>query len=372
MRILFVGPLRDFSGYASAARGYVRALDSQDLWVATRDVVYDGASRLREGRERELAARPLENIDVIIQHTTPNEMEPKPGLFNVGAFCWETDRIADEWVAQLNRMDLVLVPTNENKMVAQKCGVIKPIEKVPYAVSELNLDAEPAPIPSDGFRFLSIFQYAKKKGLDPLLKAYFAEFTEQDDVVLVLKTYFGPNDGEEERNKMLQMIQVIKQMLRLKYYPPIYLLHGVASQEKIESLYAACNAYCLPSRGEGWGVPHLNALQYGLPAIATQGTGPEEFITPHCGALVKSHMSPVVDMPHPHEHLYTGRENWHEPQVDDLRMCMRNIYNVSLYDQQKWNNIRDAARSRAQQFSCDVVGEQLKEVILKYYRMWEK
>jgi len=379
-KMLFVGPLKDFSGYASAARDYVRALDKANCTLVTRDLSYDGGNYSRSDREIELANRDTRDIDIVIQHTTPNEMEAKNGLFNVGAFCWETDRIPDIWVQHLNKMQLVLVPCEENLQVARRCGVVVPVEKVHYAcdVSRYQRDIKSFQIPQIDrtFKFLAVCQYSKKKGLDPLLKAYLSEFTSQDKVSLILKTYFGPNDGQPEAQKMMEIVGIVKKMLRLNNYPPIHLIPQVLDFDKVDRLYATADCYCLPSRGEGWGVPHFDALGYGLPAIATEGTAPQEFITPECGWLVKSHMSPVVDMPHPHEFLYTGIENWHEPEVGHLKTCMREAYNMWAAKgdsgTSRWQDMQNAARQRVNDFNHDVIGPKLRDIILRYYNMWRE
>jgi glycosyltransferase involved in cell wall biosynthesis len=375
-KVLFVGPLKDFSGYASVSRDYVRALDSAGLVLTTRDLRYDGGSYKKNVAEKLMAKRDAQNIDIVIQQTTPNEMEPKPGCFNVGIFCWETDRIPEEWVKQLNRMDLILVPCKENLLVTKRCGVRTPIELIPYSCDTAKYKKNPLPyiMPGvdDSFKFLAICQYAKKKGIDPLLKAYFSEFTPEDNVVLMLKTYFGPNDGPDERNKMMSIIQVVRQALRLKGYPKVQLIHEVMSFDSVERLYATADCYCLPSRGEGWGVPHFDALGFGLPAIATRGTGPEEFIVPNeCGWLVESHASPCVDMPHPHDFMYTARDNWREPQVCDLMRCMREAYELwGRKDSGAWASMCEAAKQRVKDFDNEIIGPQLRDVILKYYTMW--
>lgn len=375
-KVLFVGPLKDFSGYASASRDYVRALNDAGLHLVTRDLRYDGGNYTRNYFEKQIARRDAQNVDIVIQQTTPNEMEPKEGCFNVGIFCWETDRLPDLWVNQLNKMDLVLVPCDFNLDVARKCGVLAPLEKIHYSCSleKYKNQLEPFVVPgaSDAFKFLAICQYSKKKGIDPLLKAYLSEFGDHDNVLLMLKTYFGPNDGPTEKQKMMEIINVIKRALRLKRYPRIQLIHEILDFEAINRLYVTADCYCLPSRGEGWGVPHFDALGYGLPVIATRGTGPEEFIRPDCGWLVSSHKSPCVDMPHPHDFMYTAKDNWHEPQVGDLKRCMREAF--ELWKQRDsspaWNAMRTAAQERVKDFSNEAIGPKLRDVILKYYEMW--
>lgn len=375
-KVLFVGPLKDFSGYASVSRNYVRALNDAGMHLVTRDLRYDGGNYERNFFEKNIAKRDAQDVDIVIQQTTPNEMEPKEGCFNVGVFCWETDRLPDLWVSQLNRMDLVLVPCEDNLMVARKCGVLTPVEKVHYScdITKYQKEIEPYVVPGadDAFKFLAICQYSKKKGLDPLLKAYLSEFGKHDNALLMLKTYFGPNDGDAERQKMCQIIETIKRALRLKEYPRIQLIHEVLDFGSIERLYATADCYCLPSRGEGWGVPHFDALGYGLPAIATKGTGPEEFITPDCGWIVNSHKSPCIDMPHPHDFMYTAEDNWNEPQVCSLKESMRSAYELwkNRDTNSRWYDMCHNATQRVEDFENGIVGPQLRDTILKYYEMW--
>lgn len=377
-KILYAAPLKDFSGYASAARNYVRALNDAGCIIATRDLRYDGGDYKRSFTERKLASRDLRDVEIFIQQTTPNEMEPMAGMFNVGVFCWETDRIPQQWVDQLNKMQLVIVPCEENLQVVRRCGVMTPVEKVHYSCDMDKYSEGPKPFlmprVDNHFKMLSICQFSKKKGVDPLLKAYLTEFNPDEPVVLILKVYISPNDGPEQKQRVQQLIQAMRDILRLKAYPPIMLIHEVMEHEDIQRLYSTADCYVLPSRGEGWGVPHFDALGYGLPTIATAGTGPSEFITSDCGWLVDSHLSPVCDMPHPFDFLYTGKENWHEPHVCDLQKCMRSAFELwkSRASSGGWEFMQKSAKERAGDFSNTIMGPILRDTIMKYYGIWKE
>jgi len=379
-KILYIGPLRDFSGYAHAARDYVSSLDALGLNLVTRDVIYDGGTYDRTPREDKLANEDVQGVDIVIQHTTPNETERKENVFNVNIFCWETDTIPPEWVNELNKMDLVIVSCDENVKACKRSGVIVPVEKVHFAtdIQKYKKEIKPFDMPglSNRFKFLAICQYSKKKGVDPLLKAYLSEFGPEENVVLILKTYVGPQDGPEQKERVQHIIKAMKAILRLNNYPPIHLIHEIMSDEDIARLYKTANCYALPSRGEGWSIPHFDALGHGLPAIATNWAGPTEFITPECGWLVPYNMSPVCDMPHPFPYLYTARENWAEPHVNELKAAMREAYSLwavskSTEIETKWNKMVAAARHRVGDFSHEKIGPQLRDVIGRYYIKWK-
>lgn len=376
-RILFAGPLKDFSGYASASRNYVRALDLAGADVVTRDLRYDGGNYQRTPREEELSLKSPKGCNIFIQQTTPNEMEPHKDMFNVGAFCWETDKLSTQWVEQLNRMQLILVPSRENLLTAKRSGVVVPVELIPYSTDMARfsrpLESFQFKNLSDHFKFLSICQFSKKKGLDSLLKGYYSEFSQDDKVLLILKVYISPNDAQAEYDNMIGLINAARQACRVKSYAHIQLIHEVLSDESIDRLYKTADCYVLPSRGEGWGVPHFDALGFGMPSIGVKKTGNEEFITSSCGWLVDSHHSPVINMPHPHAHLYTSKENWREPNVGHLNECMREAYEKWMLRDESpaWNDMKKAAFLRAAEFSNEVIGPRLYNTILQYYNEWK-
>lgn len=89
-------------------------------------------------------------------------------------------------------------------------------------------------------------------------------------------------------------------------------------------LYKRADAFVLPSRGEGWGRPHLEALSMGLPVIATNWSGPTEFLTQDNAypLPVAKDLVPVPDGPF-RGHL------WADPSVPDLRQLMRRVYDAT-------------------------------------------
>lgn len=379
-KILFIGPLKDFSGYANASRHYVNALDSVGCNLVTRHLKYDGGQYQYTDRETELEDKSLQDINIIIQQTTPNETERKDGLFNVNLFCWETDRVPHEWVNQLNQMDLAIVPCRENLIAARKSGVVVPMEVVPFAFNPDNYKDRPQPFFSPGienkFKFLTICQMSKKKGIDALLRAYFSEFESVENVLLMLKVYIASNDTQQHKDITKQQVAKIRQLMRLEKYPPVMIIHEVMNDDGIKRLYSTSDCYVLPSRGEGWSITHFDAMGYGLPPIATNWGGPTEFIDDNVGWLVDCHMSPCFDMPHPHSFMYTARDSWAEPHIDSLRDSMRQAYTewkMSKIDTEDslWKQRIQNCKERVNRFSYDKVGPLLKDAIMTHYRRWK-
>lgn len=372
-KILYIAPIKDFSGYAHAARDYINALDIAGCNLVTRALRYDNGDYTFSARETELFNRDTQNVDIVIQHTTPNETAPKKGVFNVNYFAWETDRVPSEWVQALNQMDLVLVPCEANIIACRKSGVEVPVVKVPHTFEISKYKKE---MPSyniggfeDRFKFLSVCQYAKKKGVDPLLKAYLSEFRNSDNVLLILKMYMTPKDGEEQHNYLAGLVNEMKEYLRINDYAPILLITSIMKDEELHRLYKACDSYVLPSRGEGWSITHFDAMGFGLPPIAVNWAGPTEFISKEAGWLVDYNMSPVCGMPHPHPFMYTGLDNWAEPHVNSLRQAMREA-TLEYQSADKWAARKQACENAVKKFDYSVIGPYMKDVVLSHYKQW--
>lgn len=129
--------------------------------------------------------------------------------------------------------------------------------------------------------FLSIFKWEERKGWRILLKAYWQAFTSNEDVVLVILTN-GYHTTTESASDFMQVIGEFAQLTQnrpLSSLARVHVLQPHLAQNDLPSLYKAATAFVLPSHGEGWGRPHVEAMAMGLPVIATFWSGTTEFMT---------------------------------------------------------------------------------------------
>lgn len=346
-KILYIGPVRDFSGYAVAARGYIRALHEAGADLVVRPVRYDqadpGTGYKVTKLERELLRRDLNGVDVVIQHLTPNEMRIAEGKINIAVVAWETTRIPAYWVDKLNQFDAVITFCDASVCAFKDSGVTVPVHKVPHTfdIESYSLEGvEPIVAPSspdfltDRFIFYNISQFAAKKGIDSLLRAYFGEFHgQQDDVMLLLKTYISMGAREQEQEKLRGYVANVKNGMRLPAdgYPPVMLITKTLTDEQIQKIHRTGHCYVCSSRGEGWCIPAFEALTYGNKLITTLWGGMGEFANSDGATLpnvypVKYSLEPLVGQSHADPDLYTSFEKVAEPSISSMMEMMRAAY----------------------------------------------
>lgn len=342
-RILYIAPVRDFSGYAAAARGYINALHRAGADVVVRAIRYDRADAGSEYKvtdlEKQLLSKPLENIDVVVQHTTPNELRPVAGKVNIAIVAWETDRIPEYWAKKLNQFDSVITFCDTSVQAFKNSGVTVPVVKIPhtfdipsYTLDGVDkIDSPSAPeFFKDKFIFYNISQLSTKKGIDLLLRAYLTEFhgKDKDRVMLVLKTYIDMSNRGSERERIKAFVASVKNGLRLPSdgYPPIMVISNTLSDEQIKKIHRTGDAYVCSSRAEGWCIPAFEALAYGKKLVTTTWGGMGEFaLTDGRRNLfeVEYSLEPLVGQQHGDPELYTARDKIAEPSVRSMMFEMR-------------------------------------------------
>jgi len=200
------------------------------------------------------------------------------------------------------------------------------------------------------FNFLSVFKWEQRKGWDVLLKAYFTEFTKDENVALYIHTYiykdiFAPRDA----NRITRIINDFaeeKLELQVDSLPKLIPLTEELDEKQMPSLFKAADAFVLPSRGEGWGLPYMEAMAMELPTIGTNWSGNVDFMNEQNSYLIK--VKKMVPASEP------GFGEQAEPSVEHLRELMRHVY--TNQDQAKIKG-KKARQSILQQYTQEKVAE---------------
>lgn len=119
---------------------------------------------------------------------------------------------------------------------------------------------------------------------------------------------------------------------------PRFRLLSKLSQADLRAAYRSVDALVLPSRGEGWGRPHVEAMAMALPVLTTNWSGPTAYLDESNGyPIAWTHLRPIPGGPFA-GHLMA------EPSEVALRTAMRRVIEHP-----------DEARSRGAQARRDMV-----------------
>ena len=139
---------------------------------------------------------------------------------------------------------------------------------------------------SNPFVILSVLTWSWRKGWDTLLRAYYRAFTPSDNVLLVLLTYIPGARGYYTNIQILKDILTIKAEECISYHLPILLLTDPLPEEQMPALYRSADVFFLPTRGEGFCLPALEAMASGTVPIITKGSGQSMFCNPKNSFLI--------------------------------------------------------------------------------------
>jgi|GEM_PF-853030 glycosyltransferase involved in cell wall biosynthesis/GT2 family glycosyltransferase/Flp pilus assembly protein TadD len=340
-RVQWISPVWDPSGYGDESRAFLRHLAGTDLgvgvyaWGRHSESFHRAASpgdrALFDGlMGRETVSSPIAVLDL------PGSALGKVdgARYNVGRTTFETDGLSPEWIAHCGLMDEIWVPSRFNRETFSNAGVTKPILVVPEGVdtNKFRPGLQPLEIPGAGrgTTFLSVFEWTHRKGPDVLLRAWALAFGPDDDVRLVLRTY-PPNEIEGDPAAWVDA--KIEETLReigssRSRCAPIEVLARQVPDSDMPRLYAATDVYLAPSRGEGWGRPHMEAMSCGVPVVATRWSGNLDFQDDNNSWLVDIEGLEEIDAKE--EFPFYRGQKWAKPSVDHLSQILRTALDPDL------------------------------------------
>ena len=278
--------------------------------------------------------------DVSFQLQLPNEWDPKYATaLNVGvSAAVETDKANPAWAAACDAMDIVVFPSDHSKKSVVNAGWQPKPEKC-FVIGESFPDALLGNVdttcldPLPPFTFFVFGQMtgqdnarADRKNLHNTLRWLMEEFAGDAEVGILLKTNQGRHtafDLYHTENVLRNIIKDVKSRVS-KTLPEVHLVHGDLDDASIAAMYKHPHVKALVSatRGEGFGLPLLEAAACDLPVIATGWSAHTEFL-----GLGRYVDLPCTLQPIPKEridnHIFMPNAKWAEVSEVDFKRRVR-------------------------------------------------
>ena len=275
--VAWIGSFLDHGSLSHVNREFTRALKSQSQIEL--HCVTNGAT-IAPGFEKqahEISPAPPAETAVTVRHAWPPDWKrPATGQLVV-IQPWEFGALPEQWVKDSTRVDEFWVPSEYVRHLYVESGVrADKVRVVPNGVDPEKFNPQFAPMKlatEKRFKFLFVGGTIFRKGPDLLLKAFLDNFTAADEVCLVIKDFGGKTVYAGQTFE--SQIQAAKSQPNA---PEILHLNEELSPDSLPGLYTACDCLVLPYRGEGFGLPVLEAMACGLPVIVTAGGATDDFV----------------------------------------------------------------------------------------------
>ena len=278
----------------------------------------------------------LPSFDVSMQIQLPNEWDSNLAKFNIGVTAGvETSKCSPDWVDCVNRMDLVIVPSKHTKKTIEESGkVTTNIEVIPEYIQPAILERKLEPMELDLDTSFNFLMFGLITGQTPEtdrkntfygIKWFCETFKDDPDVGIIIKTNLG-RMSVIDRKDTLEVLRKLLNEVRVGKYPKFYLSHGMMTVEELSSFYRSPNINVLASftRGEGYGLPLLEAASSGLPVMVTGWSGHMDFLSNikfsnFSYDLVEIHQSRIDDA------IFVQGAKWAQPREEDIKKKLKKI-----------------------------------------------
>jgi glycosyltransferase involved in cell wall biosynthesis len=219
---------------------------------------------------------------------------------------WESTYIPHEQITETNATcALVYVPCRQNVKDYLARGLRAPLKLLRHGVNSERFPLLERPRTGDEpYTFGAIGAFSPRKGIDALMRAFTDEFRPHEHVRLLLKAS-NTDHGLRPSD------------------PRIQVLEGFYDDARLLDYLRSLDAFVLPSRGEGFGLPGVEAMATGLPLIATNWSGPADYLDP-ADSFPLDYTLTNPGGTGAHGARFWGR--WAEPSHEHLRALLRRLF----------------------------------------------
>lgn len=235
---------------------------------------YHTASELAKRSLTEAGVEFSPDSEICLQYTPPHWFKEFEGKINVIFSMWEAEDIPPDLLGSFRNADYVIVPSRNTKDAIRRGNVLTPVYICSQACdTEFYTYTDRKERGVGGtMRFLWVGAPNARKGYDLAIQAFYDAFHKTDaKVEFYVKSTLEGKEGDLTPMTKFDTIVDTRNF----------------SREQLRELYWSSHVLLYPSRGEGAGLPLLEAMSTGMPVIAPAYSGMRDYMLPGISYPVK-------------------------------------------------------------------------------------
>jgi len=255
---------------------------------------------------------------------------------NIQWVVFESTRVPPNIMSTMLTADVVWVPSAwgrdvliQNGLDPARCDV------VPEGVDTDQFHPWYPPV-DDVFRYLLIGKYERRKSITETIDAWAQVFGNDPTFELSIKTNHIMNHEENT--------QKIAKHVRGLGLTNVNVWYGNLPTTEMSLLYQRHNVFVLPTKGEGWGLPLIEAAASGMPIVTTMWSGNTEFLN-HIQSSVVPVEYDMVPIDCPEYQLFYPTEDkdwgtWAQPRAKSIAQTL--LYACDFFTELKTNAVANS------------------------------
>lgn len=307
LQVDVIGPFSGSTGWATHAQAFAREMNklcpvSYRAGLSRRDIL---------NRDFPMLYRGIKNsprkFGVVVTGA------PYPGQLSARWVVWETTTLPESVLEMCDTTDYLWVPSSwgYNNLVANGIDPNR-ISIVPEGV-DAQFFKPARRKDNDRFRFLFVGKWETRKCVEQLVNAFSEEFSGNKKVELVLHAHNNYIPGFSQKSELEKIKAVNKTNI---------VLSGMKNKKELRRLYQSADCFVMPTRAEGWGLPILESMACGVPAIVTAYSAPMDFLNAKNSYLLN--VERMIDAKCELFNINTGQ--WADPDIKHLKSLMREAF----------------------------------------------
>ena len=377
MKVLYIAHYREFGGWSQAAIDQMLSLDAVGVDVVCRNITLTSDREDIPQKILEFENKDSSDCDVCIQHVLPHHLVGCQNFKKNIAFL-EAESLSIKtlpWFPQLEMMDEVWVANRSLLNSLKTDGLNSNVRLVHHATDIEKYKKSYKPIDLGEIRDTFNFYYAgdlnDRKNIESICTCFHNAFDKSEDVSLILKVNKFGHTPEQIHGKLDSILSKVKSELRIHPQVSDYKREAVITamlpENDMYRLHSSCHCFLLPSHGEAWSIPALDAVGFGSTPICSKFGGPPEFIDESdafTGVCVDGVYSCCKCSDSAFPDMFTAREFWFTPCERQITEAMRGYYDSFKDNPTKHMQKAKASGMKAvEKFSYKNIGQQMVEIL---------